>query len=138
VTVRLFLTCLADGFWGEVGVAAVRVLEHAGCTVEFEERQTCCGQPAFNTGDWPSARRMLERAIGLHPGDRPIVVPSASCAAMFNEGAHLLGCADAPVRELSTYLWHDLGVRAWPALQRPVRVAFHRSCHGRMLRSCQR
>lgn len=133
MTVRLFLTCLADGFWGDVGIATARVLEAAGCTVEFDERQTCCGQPAFNKGDWPVAKAMLDRAVDLMPGDVPVVVPSASCAAMFHDGAHLLGSGLAPVRELSQFLWHDLQVREWPSLQTPVRAAFHRSCHGRML-----
>jgi L-lactate dehydrogenase complex protein LldE len=61
MTVRLMLTCLCDAFYGEVGIAAVRVLEHAGCRVDFPAGQTCCGQPPFNAGDWDAARPVAER-----------------------------------------------------------------------------
>jgi L-lactate dehydrogenase complex protein LldE len=50
-------TCLCDAFFDGVAKATVEVLEHAGCEVEFPENQTCCGQPAFNCGDWPALSR---------------------------------------------------------------------------------
>src|SRR5919199_1594293 len=59
--VSLFITCLVDQLWPEVGASAVEVLRRAGCEVVFDERQTCCGQPAFNTGYRGEARRLADR-----------------------------------------------------------------------------
>ena len=136
--VRLMLTCLCDAFAGEVGIAAVRVLEAAGCEVEFPEAQTCCGQPPFNAGDWDAARPLALRTLEVFAGDAPIVAPSASCAAMMREGyAMLLPDTVAPrAFELVEFLVRGLGIEAWPPkkggrLER--RVAYHRACHGRGL-----
>ena len=82
-------TCLCDAFYDDVAVATVQVLEYLGCAVEFPEGQTCCGQPAFNCGDWKSSRKVLRHTLGVFPGDAPIVVPSGSCAAMLFHGAAL-------------------------------------------------
>src|SRR5438105_475514 len=90
MTVRLLLTCLADTFYGEVGIATVRVLESLGYRVKFPEEQTCCGQPPFNAGDWPSSRRAAAHCLQCFDGDGPIVTPSASCAAMIRHGYHEL------------------------------------------------
>src|SRR5688572_3644793 len=93
--VSLMLTCLCDAFYGEVGIAAVRVLEHAGCEVVFDDRQTCCGQPPFNAGDWAAARKAAEHALetfdslSLRKGGY-LVTPSASCAAMMRHGYAML------------------------------------------------
>src|ERR687885_528036 len=59
--VSLFITCLVDQLWPEVGASAVEVLRRAGCEVVFDERQTCCGQPAFNTGYRGEARPLADR-----------------------------------------------------------------------------
>ena len=132
--VRLMLTCLCDAFYGEVGIATVKVLEHAGCEVVFDERQTCCGQPPFNAGDWASARTMAEHTLALFAGEEAIVTPSASCAAMTREGYHLLGMAQsAPALELCEFLVGTVRTDSWPSLTQPRSVGFHRSCHGRMI-----
>lgn len=82
-TVQLFVTCLVDNFFPDVGFAVVEILEELGLTVEFPQAQTCCGQPAFNAGFWPDARAMARHTIAvLAQSDAPIVVPSGSCAAM--------------------------------------------------------
>lgn len=133
MTVQLMLTCLCDAFYGEVGIASVRVLEHAGCTVRFAKDQTCCGQPPFNSGEWDESRKVAEHALSVLAGEDPIVVPSASCAAMLREGYHLL-FPDRPTLEayeLSEFLVKKLGVSTWPGLPEPKEVAFHRACHGR-------
>jgi len=129
------LTCLCDAFFGEVGIATVKVLEHAGCKVEFDERQTCCGQPPFNSGDWESARKMAAHAIEVLDGEHPIVTPSGSCAAMFREGYHMVGGLEmkTKVYELCEFLHQVVKVKEWPTMPSPRRVGFHRSCHGRML-----
>lgn len=147
--VRLMLTCLCDAFFGEVGIATVRVLEHAGCRVEFDDRQTCCGQPPFNAGDWTVARRIARHTasvfgLALTPsapssGASPIVVPSGSCAAMLSHGYGMLfpEYPGATTRELSLFLIHDLRLERWPlvgsALGQRRKIAVHQACHGRQL-----
>src|SRR6478672_5951255 len=82
--VSLFITCLIDQLWPQIGTSAVAVLRRAGCEVVFDERQTCCGQPAFNTGYRSEARRVAERFIELSEDSQAeaIVSPSGSCTAM--------------------------------------------------------
>src|SRR5215216_6879026 len=82
--VSLFVTCLVDQLWPAVGASAVEVLRRAGCEVVFDERQTCCGQPAFNTGYRHEARRLARRFIEIFEegGADYIVSPSGSCTAM--------------------------------------------------------
>jgi hypothetical protein len=88
-TVQLMATCLCDAFFDDVAKATVEVLEHAGCEVEFPENQTCCGQPAFNCGDWPASREVMRHTTRVFEGDKPVIVPSGSCAAMLFHGAPL-------------------------------------------------
>lgn len=82
--VSLFITCLVDQLCPNVGVATVEVLEKAGCEVTFDERQTCCGQPAFNTGYRKEARKFAEKFIEIFENSDVdfIVSPSGSCTAM--------------------------------------------------------
>ena len=78
--VSLFITCLIDQFWPAVGASTVEVLRRAGCEVIFDERQTCCGQPAFNTGYRAEARRLARRFIEVFEdgGADYVVSPSGS------------------------------------------------------------
>jgi L-lactate dehydrogenase complex protein LldE len=141
--VKLMLTCLCDAFYGEVGIATVRVLEHAGCQVEFDERQTCCGQPPFNAGDWTSARAIALRNLEIiEPApSKPqyLVTPSSSCAAMIREGYHMLFPEKSIPHcyELSEFMLSVVGVDRWPLqgnrISRRRKVAFHRACHSRAL-----
>lgn len=140
MTVQLMLTCLCDAFYGDVGIATVRVLEHAGCAVAFPEGQTCCGQPPFNAGDWTSARRMARHWISVfRASDAPVVTPSSSCAAMIREGLGLIGIESSiPVFELSEFLVRRLDIRSWPLATAPSRlqrhrIVYHRACHSRAL-----
>ena len=82
--VSLFVTCLADQIWPSAAIGAVRVLRRVGCSVEFDDRQTCCGQPAFNTGYRAEARALARRFIEIFEaaGADAIVSPSGSCTAM--------------------------------------------------------
>src|SRR5438874_7602023 len=86
VKVGLFVTCIVDQMWASVGTSTVEVLRRAGCTVEFDERQTCCGQPAFNTGYRDEARALARRLIEIFEasGADAIVSPSGSCTAMLH------------------------------------------------------
>jgi L-lactate dehydrogenase complex protein LldE len=138
--VQLMATCICDAFYDDVARATVEVLEHLGCTVEFPEGQTCCGQPAFNGGDWPASRKVVRHTVRTFSGDVPVVVPSNSCAAMMFHGALLefekepdlpdVAALGRRTWELADFIVHALGVTTWPGRFEAV-VAFHRSCHSR-------
>src|SRR5512136_1636476 len=86
-TVQLFITCLVDSFFPEIGEAMVRVLNRVGVRVEFPARQTCCGQPAFNAGLRSEARPLAEHTIRTFEKTRgDIIIPSGSCGAMVRHG----------------------------------------------------
>src|SRR5256712_2592462 len=80
--VALLVTCLVDLFRPSVGFAAVALLERAGCTVEVPRTQTCCGQPAYNSGDRADAKSIARQVITAFAGYDYVVVPSGSCAGM--------------------------------------------------------
>src|SRR4051812_5485444 len=80
--VALFVTCLVDLFRPTVGFAAVRLLEQAGCTVSVPRAQTCCGQPAYNSGDKADAKIIARQVIEVFAEYDYVVAPSGSCAGM--------------------------------------------------------
>lgn len=133
-------TCLCDAFFDDAAIATVQVLEHLGCKVDFPEGQTCCGQPAFNGGDWAASRKVVRHTVKAFSGDAPVVVPSGSCAAMMFHGTLLefekepdLTAVEAIARrtwELADFIVNGLGVKTWPG-RFPATIAFHRSCHTR-------
>ena len=129
------LTCLCDAYYGNVGIATVKVLEHLGCEVHFDSRQTCCGQPPFNAGDWKQAREVANYAKEILFDDgQTVVTPSASCAAMTREGYHLLFPNEEPKHafELSEFIVNELGITTWETTKTyKKKIAFHRACHGR-------
>lgn len=138
--VQLMATCVCDAFFDDVARATVEVLEYLGCAVEFPAGQTCCGQPAFNSGDWPASRQVVRHTVATFAGSVPVVVPSASCAAMLAHGAPLaftnepdsvqIAALGTRSWELADFIVHALGVTAWPG-RYEAKVAFHRSCHSR-------
>jgi L-lactate dehydrogenase complex protein LldE len=91
--VGLFVTCLVDLMRPSVGFAAVKLLEDAGCSVDAPV-QTCCGQPAFNSGDRGTAADLAERTIETFRGFDYVVAPSGSCAGMIHHYPELF--ADDP------------------------------------------
>jgi L-lactate dehydrogenase complex protein LldE len=144
--VQLMATCLCDTFYDDAARATVEVLEHLGCTVDFPEGQTCCGQPAFNGGDWAASRKVVRHTVNTFTGDLPVVVPSGSCAAMLFHGT-LLEFEKEPdlpaVRQLGRRTWeladfivNALGVTTWPG-RFPATIAFHRPCHTRGTQSSE-
>jgi L-lactate dehydrogenase complex protein LldE len=144
--IQLMATCLCDAFYDDVAAATVQVLEHAGVEVVFPEGQTCCGQPAFNGGDWPASRKVVRHTVQTFAGTDPVVVPSGSCAAMLAHGALLefekeadLPAVEALGRrtwELADYLVHGLGMKTWPG-RFDGTIAFHRACHTRGSKSAE-
>ncbi|HEX6275613.1 MAG TPA: (Fe-S)-binding protein [Polyangiaceae bacterium] len=139
-SVRLMATCLADAFFDDVARATVEVLEHLGCRVEVPADQTCCGQPAFNAGDWEAARRVARHTLKVFAGDEPVVVPSGSCARMASHGALMLFERETDREtaetlaersfELADFIVRELGVTRFGG-RFDGRVAFHGSCHCR-------
>lgn len=143
--VLLMGTCLCDAFYDDVAKANVEVLEYLGVRIEFPENQTCCGQPAFNSGDWKASRKVARHTAGVFSGDLPVIVPSGSCAAM-NFHGNLLQFEEAPEAEIDSlarrtwevmdFIANGLGITEWPgAFEKPTRIAFHRSCHSRGTKS---
>jgi len=106
--VQLMATCLCDAFYDDAAVATVEVLEHLGLTVEFPEAQTCCGQPAFNAGDWAASRRVARHMVRTFEGELPVIVPSSSCAAMVFHGSLLAFEHEADLPEVE-----QLARRTW-------------------------
>lgn len=136
--VQLFVTCLVDGLFPEVGVATTRVLKRAGCEVSFDKRQTCCGQPAFNVGLMEEAGKLARKFVDeFRSTTGPIVVPSGSCADMIIHHMSGLLPADDPdvkavttrVVELASFLVDQLGNPELGA-SCPARGVYHHSCHG--------
>lgn len=138
--VGLFVTCLVDQLWPSIGASTVEVLRRAGCTVEFDERQTCCGQPAFNTGYAVEARKLAQRFIEIceESHAEAIVSPSGSCTAMVHH-YHTLFSDDEEWRrradnlaartfELSSFLVRVLKVEDVGARWRG-RLTWHDACH---------
>ena len=129
--VALFVTCLVDLVVPEVGVATARVLQRAGHEVVFPEGQTCCGQPAFNSGYRDEAAKVLRTTLtALKDVDADaIVAPAGSCTTMIRTfAAQLVGEVDLgkPLYELSEFLAEHGGELAGKL---DARVAYHDSCH---------
>lgn len=136
--VGLFVTCLADALRPSVGFAALRLLEAAGYRVHVPEAQTCCGQPAYNSGDDAPARDLLAGIVDAFEPFDYLVAPSGSCVGTLKKAGHLLaedpdlaarhGALAARSHELLSFL-HD--VAGWRADRRyDGRVTYHHSCSG--------
>ncbi len=128
--VSLFITCLADTLFPEVGKATVRLLERLGCQVDFLEAQACCGQMHLNTGYPKIAGRLMTDFGHAFADSDAVVVPSGSCAAMIRRHAETVapGIELPPVYELSEYLVDVLGVTDVGA-HFPHSVTYHPTCH---------
>ncbi len=138
--VGLFVTCLVDMFRPTVGFAAIKLMEDAGCTVEVPAAQTCCGQPAWNSGDRATARDLAKRTIEAFEGFDRVVAPSGSCAAtivkdypaMFEAGDPWKARAEAlaaRTHEIVSFLTDVLGVEG-VAAKLETAVTYHDSCSG--------
>lgn len=138
--VSLFVTCIVDQLWPEIGLSAVEVLRRVGCEVEFDERVACCGQPAFNTGYRAEARVLASRFIETYERSSAdaIVCPSGSCTAMVHHYVDLYDDAEwraraeqvaARTHELSDFLVNEMGVDDVGARFRG-KLTWHDACHG--------
>lgn len=139
--VSLFVTCLVDQLWTNIGLSSVAVLRRVGCEVEFDQRQTCCAQPAYNTGYADEARQVARRFITIFEASKAdaIVSPSGSCTAMVLHYPELFAsdpewraraqAVAAKTHELSSFLvrvlkTEDVGA-SWSG-----RLTWHDACHG--------
>lgn len=139
-TVQLFVTCIMDTIYPEVGKAVCNVLEKAGVKVNVPAGQTCCGQPAFNAGMRKEAARMAKLTIRtFEASSGAVVIPSGSCAAMIRHSYIELFASDmewlpraqamaARTYELSEYLVDVLGVTDLGASYQG-KLTYHSSCH---------
>jgi len=82
MNIQIFIPCFVDQLFPETAFNMVTVLEKAGCHVDYNENQTCCGQPAFNAGFWKEAKDVCTKFLKDFSGSEYIVVPSASSQAL--------------------------------------------------------
>ena len=137
--VSLFVPCFVDQLQPEVAVDTVKVLRRIGCEVDYPQEQTCCGQPALNTGFWNEARPCAERFLQVFHDAEAVVCPSGSCTTMvrvfypelmasgaLHDAAIALG---KRTYELSEFLVKIMGMTDVGAVF-PHSVTYHASCHG--------
>ena len=135
----LFVTCIIDQLYPQVGVSVVRVLRRSGVDVSFPEDQTCCGQPLYNSGYTKKAKTLARRILDCFENSEYVVVPSGSCAAMmsvfyldlFRDDPEMLKRAElfsAKVYEFSQFLTSVLGVEDTGSTY-PGTATYHPSCH---------
>lgn len=136
--IQLFIPCFIDQLYPETGFNTIKVLEKAGCKVHYNPEQTCCGQPAFNSGYWKEAAALAEKFLNDFTSDMPIIAPSGSCTGYILNHYHKLFAGDkaqleklekikTQIYELTDFLVNVLKVDDLGA-QFPYKVTFHDAC----------
>src|SRR6516162_7225683 len=134
--VALFVPCYVDQLYPQVGQAVVTLFERLGVPLVYPEEQTCCGQPAFNSGYWEEARPVVRHFVRTFARYSWIVAPSGSCASMCRaffgqvDPDPQTSAVGARVYELSEFLVNVLGITDTGA-RFPHRITYHDSCHAR-------
>jgi L-lactate dehydrogenase complex protein LldE len=138
--VALFVTCLVDLLRPSVGFAAVKLLEMAGCEVEVPLQQTCCGQPAYNSGDRAIAVALAKQTIAACEAYDYVIVPSGSCAGqlishypvLLSKDPAWAGRADAFSKKVYELVQFLVDVRGLTGVGQSLtaRVTYHDSCSG--------
>lgn len=139
----IFITCIVDNFYPEVGEALVRILDKVGVEVNFPREQVCCGQPALNTGYWEDTKTVAKTLLEAFKDSEYVVAPSGSCVVAIKDQYPMLFENDKKylplVKELIPKIYEfsqfmgeivkvsDLGARF------PYKVTMHSSCHGSRL-----
>ncbi len=136
--VQLFIPCFIDQLYPETGFNTIKVLEKAGCTVHYNPEQTCCGQPAFNSGYWDEAAKLAVKFLSDFNSEMPVVSPSGSCSSYIIHHYHKV-LKDKPdflekhlamkknIYELSDFLVNILKVDNLGS-EFQHKVTFHDSC----------
>ncbi|CAM3359602.1 (Fe-S)-binding protein [Paenibacillus lupini] len=140
--VSLFITCLSDTLYPRVGEAMVKLLARYGIQLHFPTVQTCCGQPAFNSGYWKEARETAKTILDAFEDSDFVISPSGSCTGMihhypklFEADSHMHARAvklQSKSYEFTQFLVQVLGVKDLGAVF-PHKVTYHPSCHGSRL-----
>jgi L-lactate dehydrogenase complex protein LldE len=136
--VQLFIPCFIDQLYPQTGFNTIKLLEKAGCTVHYNANQTCCGQPAYNSGHWKESAIMAEKFLNDFHAEMPIVSPSGSCSSfvrhhypkLITDKPHLVekfNLIQEKVYELSDFLVNILKTTELGA-KFPHKVTFHDSC----------
>lgn len=142
--VQLFIPCFIDQLYPETAFSMVKVLEKATCEVEYNPKQTCCGQPAFNAGFWDEARDVASKFIKDFEGTDYIVAPSASCVGFVknyygklfeNSASHnKVKEIGSRIFEFSAFLTDVLKITNYGAMLK-AKATYHDSCAA--LRECK-
>lgn len=143
MVVELFIPCFVDQLYPETAFNTVKVLEKAGCTVNYNSQQTCCGQPAYNAGYWTEAKEVGTKFLNDFSGSHYIVAPSTSCVGMVKNGFNDLftntvvhntcRTLQGNIFELSDFLVNVLK-KTYFGAELDGRAVYHDSCSG--LREC--
>ncbi len=136
--VYYFGTCLADLFYPEAGMAGIKLIQQQGVRVIFPSQQSCCGQPAYNSGFPAEAKAVARKQMDVFYKDIPVIVPSGSCAGMMKHHYPKLFANDPyfadvsafsdRVYELSEFLVNVLKIELEDKGE-PIKVTWHSSCH---------
>lgn len=142
--VELFIPCFIDQLFPDTAFNTIKVLEKAGCTVQYNPEQTCCGQPAYNAGFWDDAKTIGSKFLNDYSEESVIVTPSASCTGMVknyytdlfkNTTSHnKCRAVQGNIYELSDFLVNILQVDYFGA-ELDGRAVYHDSCAA--LRECK-
>ena len=136
--VQLFIPCFIDQLYPQTAFNTMKVLEMAGCKVHYNPEQTCCGQPAFNSGYWNEAAKLARKFLNDFSDDIPVVSPSASCSSFVIHHYPKILNSDAQwldkhqnlkprIFELTDFLVNVLKKEELGAVF-PHRVTFHDAC----------
>ncbi|MGM8212418.1 (Fe-S)-binding protein [Virgibacillus sp. W0430] len=138
MNVSLFITCLCDLFHTNVGKHTVEILEKVGCEVDFPDSQTCCGQPAFNSGYLQDSKEAMKQMIRAFQNSEYVVAPSGSCVGMLKEYPKAFKDDprwEKPAKalaeksyELTQFLVDVLGIENFKSSFQG-KVTYHPSCH---------
>ena len=144
MNVQLFIPCFVDQLYPETAMNMVKVLEKSGCTVSYNPKQTCCGQPAFNAGYWEETRPVAKKFINDFNGEDYIVAPSGSCTGFVrnyyerlfeNTGEHVASHKlKKRLYEFTEFLTEVLDVKDFGA-NLPGKATYHDACGA--LRECK-
>lgn len=136
--IQLFIPCYIDQFYPQTAFNVIKILEKAGCTVHYNPEQTCCGQPAFNSGYWTETAKLAEKFLKDFENEMPVVSPSGSCTGFVIHHYQKVLKGNQPLLEkhdklkpqlfeLTDFLVNKLRFTDFGA-KFPHKVTFHDSC----------